>query len=175
MANQRGPKPLPTNVHLINGNRSKKPLGQLLDGIRPDVEIPEPPDFLMAEAVDEWNRISAELLTLGIIAKIDRAALAVYCQAYARWAQAERKLKELNNNGEFKYIVDTTPSGYKQIGVWLQVSNRAVEQMHKVLAEFGMTPSARTRVSPSPQGDLFGYGSDGQKAGAKTPGRFFKD
>ena len=174
MANQRGPKPLPANVHLLNGNRSKKPLGQLLDGIRPDVEIPEPPDFLMAEAVEEWNRISVELLALGIIARIDRAALAVYCQAYARWAQAERKLAELHNNGEYKHIVDTTPSGYKQIGVWLQVSNRAVEQMHKFLAEFGMTPSARTRVSPSPQGDLFGYGSEGKQA-PKGAGRFFKD
>jgi hypothetical protein len=31
---------------------------------------------------------------LGVISRLDRAALAGYCQAYARWVDAERKLQE---------------------------------------------------------------------------------
>lgn len=148
----RGPKPLPTNVHMLNGNRSKLSPSKLLDGVRPDVSIPDAPDHLLPAALEEWERITVELEKLGLVTEIDRAALAVYCQAYGRWVEAEQKLAE--NNGAA--MIDITPSGYKQQGVWLQISNRAVEQMHKFLAEFGMTPSARSRVTPSPQGELFG-------------------
>lgn len=160
---QRGPKPLPANVHMLRGNPSKLPAEKLRNEVRPDIEIPTCPKHLSTTARTEWRRITVELEKLGLISQIDRAALAVYCQAYGRWVQAENKLKELGEDG----IVDETPSGYKQIGVWLQVSNRAVEQMHKFQAEFGMTPSARSRVTPSnPQGELFPDESKG-------PGRFF--
>lgn len=161
----RGPKPLPAKLHLINGNRSKLTPSKLLDGVHPLVSIPDPPEHLLPEALEEWARITVELEKLGLVTEIDRAALAVYCQAYGRWVNAELKLAE--NNGSA--MVDITPSGYKQQGVWLQISNRAVEQMHKFLAEFGMTPSARSRVTASPQGDLFGNDNGN---GKKSPGYF---
>lgn len=168
---QRGPKPLPANVHLLKGNPSKKHFSVLNDGQRVPVEIPDMPNHLDAEARKEWKRISVELQKLGLIAAVDRAALAVYCVAYSRWARAEKKLKSLGDDG----LIDVTPNDYKQISTWLQISNRAVEQMHKFLAEFGMTPSARNRVSVNPQQDLFGDkdgGSEGQPGGAGTS-RFF--
>jgi phage terminase small subunit len=34
------------------------------------------------------------LYELGVITMLDRAVLAGYCQAYGRWVEAERKLKE---------------------------------------------------------------------------------
>ena len=149
----RGTKPLPANVHILRGNGSKLPASRLIDTVCPPAEIPSAPDHLNEEGLREWGRISQELLKLGLITQIDRAALAVYCQAYGRWVQAERKIANLGDAG----LEAETPSGYKQIGVWLQISNRAVEQMHKMMAEFGMTPSARSRVTPSApqQGDLF--------------------
>lgn len=172
---QRGPKPKPAHLHLINGNPSKKRLSVLQDGTRVPVEIPEMPSHLDSEARKEWKRISVELLKLGLIAKVDRAALAVYCVAYSRWVRAERKLKSDGDDA----LIGITPSGYQQLGVWLQISNRAVEVMHKFLAEFGMTPSARNRVSVNPQKDLFGDNDDGDNGGGPEPekaqgaGRFF--
>lgn len=139
----RGPKPLPSNVHRLKGNPSKLPSEVLEDDIRPDVKIPPCPAHLSAEAKREWKRISKHLLNLGIIAEIDMAALAMYCQAYGRWVQAEEKLAELGREG----MVDAMPSGYKQGSVWLQISKQSVEQMRKMLPEFGMTPSARARLS----------------------------
>lgn len=161
----RGPKPLPNNVHRMNGNPSKKSAHELTDTVRPVIEIPRAPDHLLPDAKKEWRRISKELEILGLISKIDMAALAVYCQAYARWRQAENKLREAGDSG----LYDTTPNGYKQISVWLQISNRAVDQMHKFMAEFGMTPSSRSRATASPQLGLF----DGDGGGAKQPNRFF--
>ena len=78
-----GPKPLPGNVHQLRGNPSKKPIGDLLGDVQPEIEIPGCPSHLLKEARKEWKRITPELVKLGLIAKIDRAALALYCQAWA--------------------------------------------------------------------------------------------
>lgn len=168
---QRGPKPLPANVHKLHGNPSKLAKHRLTGTVEPDVVVPNCPAHLLPDAKKEWNRVTPLLKKLGIISELDRAALAVYCQAYARWVQAEKKLKELGEKG----LIDVTPSGYKQIGVWFQVSNRAVEQMNKALSEFGMSPSSRSRASASPmQGDLFGNDKPDERE-IIGPGRFFAD
>lgn len=160
-----GRKPLPTNVHLLQGNRSKKPASQLRDQVLPNVEIPNCPTHLLPAAKKEWKRVAEQLEGLGLISQMDRAALAVYCQAYARWVQAETKIKALGDAG----LIEETPSGYKQMSVLLQISNRSVEQMHKFMGEFGMSPSSRSRVTQSPveQLDIF---KDDDKP---SPGRFF--
>lgn len=159
----RGPKRLPANVHLIRGNPSRLPADRLRDAIAPEVCLPEPPSHLSDPARAEWDRVGPELEALGLVSELDRAALAAYCQAYGRWVQAEERLRELGDEG----LIETTSSGYKQIGVWLQISNRAVEQMAKFLAEFGMSPSARSRVTPGAQLDLF----DGTQA--QDPARLY--
>lgn len=141
-----GAKPKPTNVHVLNGNPGHKAKHQLKSSINPDVKIPTCPKHLSAEAKTEWKRISVELEKLGIISQIDLAALAIYCQAYGRWVQSEVKIKELNDLGNYDGFFDETPNGYKQISVWMQISNRAVDQMRRMLPEFGMTPSARSRI-----------------------------
>lgn len=161
---ERGPKPLPSNVHRMRGNPSKKSQSELTDAVRPEVAIPKAPAFLLPEAKKEWKRISVELEKHGLVTNLDRAALAGYCQAWGRWFDAEKKLKELGDRG----LVETTPSGYKQMGVWLQICNRAQEQMKSYMAEFGMSPSSRSRVTASPQMEMFPDGSED-----KSPGRFF--
>ena len=149
---QRGPKPLPANVHLLRGNPSKKSAAELRGTILPDVEIPAPPRHLKAEALKEWRRVSVELEKLGLIANIDRAALSMYCTAWGRHVDAENKIRELGDHG----LVDQTPNGFDVQSAWLNVSNKAMEQCLKYLAEFGMTPAARARVTPSSlQQDLF--------------------
>lgn len=149
---QRGPQPLPTNVHMLRGNPSKKPLAALLDeAVRPPVAIPECPKHLDQEARAEWVRIAKHLEPLGLISEIDRAALAAYCTAWADYVWACKRIAELNKgdkSGEKGRIWDT-PSGYKQISVPLQIRNRALEQMAKFLSEFGMSPAARSRVTAS--------------------------
>jgi len=81
---QRGPKPLPGNVHLLRGNASKKSYADLTAGVNPPVEIPGSPKHLLPDARQEWKRQGARLKELGLIAEIDRAAFALYCQAWAK-------------------------------------------------------------------------------------------
>lgn len=75
---QRGPKPLPANVHQLRGNASKKPIGAILDEFRPEVEIPDFPSWIWPEAKKEWKRVSYELERYGLVSKLDRAALVLY-------------------------------------------------------------------------------------------------
>jgi P27 family predicted phage terminase small subunit len=150
-----GRKPLPASVHLISGNKSKlsadqlKALGETVD---PKSKAPACPEFLTADAKAEWRRIATDLLTLGLLSKIDRAELSVYCQAWGDWKTARKKIAELREGG----FVEATPSGYKQISAWMQVANRAEDRMRTAGASFGMNPAARTRLQVRPpQGELF--------------------
>ena len=100
----------------------------------------------MDEARKEWKRISKELLDLGLITILDRAALAAYCQVWARWVQAERMVKESGT-------VTLSFKGYSMQNPHLSIANKALEQMKSFLTEFGLTPSSRTRVhAQKPQG-----------------------
>ena len=62
---------------------------------------------------------------------------------------------------------------YQMLSQWLVISNRAQEQLLKYLTEFGMTPSARSRVAAAAkQGSLFPEDDPiaaARRAGGKAP------
>jgi len=76
----RGPKPMSARAHLMRGNASKKPIAELEDELQLLVELPDMPKHLWPEARREWKRMGADLVDAGLVAKIDRAELAIYCQ-----------------------------------------------------------------------------------------------
>jgi len=154
-----GRKALPVNVHLLRGNPSKKSaaelrLGQSTQDAAPlPVALPSCPAFLSRDAKVEWKRIADDLVTLGMVAALDRAELAVYCQAWADWKRAREKITALGDDG----FIDETPNGFKQISAWMQIANRAEERMNKAGASFGFSPSARSKLGQPAvsQGELF--------------------
>lgn len=160
----RGPQPLPANVHMLRGNASKKPLGALFDEFRPEVEIPDAPSWIWPEARKEWKRISAELHKYGLISKLDRAALVLYVQAWAKmvWAErnlaramklAEQKRVEAEDRGEIYTggdgIMVPTANGNLQYSHYWVVGQRAEAAVQRYLALFGLSPSSRSRVTTS--------------------------
>jgi P27 family predicted phage terminase small subunit len=142
MAKPRGRKPLPTQLHIIHGNPGKRPLNK--NEPKPKPGRPTCPAHLSKEAKKEWKRIVPELEKLGLLTKIDRTELAMYCQAYGRWVEAEKIVYE-------KGTLYKTKSGNVITSPMLWVANKAMEQMHKFLTEFGMTPSSRTRIKIEPK------------------------
>lgn len=161
---QRGPKTLPANVHLLRGNPSKKSIADLLGEFNPEVETPDCPKHLWPAARKEWKRISVELEVYGLISKLDRAALALYCQAWARWVWAEemlsRKMKEASEKeaeaiakgevwaGGDGFMIPTPNGSFAYSPYWV-AARQAGDQVDKFLASFGMSPSSRARVSTS--------------------------
>lgn len=92
----------------------------------PELGIPEAPDWLSEEALKEWTRITEELETIGLIAKIDQALLAMYCQLYGNFVDAQRKGR--------------------------QVHASDVAQIRALAASFGLEPSSRARLSTPKDG-----------------------
>lgn len=101
--------------------------------------LPRCPSHLNEVARKEWRRLAAPLHSIGILTLADRAALAAYCQAYARWAEAEEKLAETP-------ALLKTPSGYVQQSPWLTVANKQMELMGRYMTKLGLTPVSRMRL-----------------------------
>ncbi len=125
-------------MRVVRGNPGRRPLPE--GEPEPASDLPIAPAHLSDEAKAEWDRTGQQLLELGLITTIDRPALAAYCAAWARWVDAEQRLVEFG-------VVIKSPKGFLVQSPYLSIANRAMEQMMKVLVEFGMTPSSRTRVT----------------------------
>lgn len=87
----------------------------------------------------EWNRVVGELYALGILTQVDRAALVVYCTAWADYVKACNKLEK-----EGDVIISDKGGMYQN--PWVAIKKRSMDQIIKFSAEFGMTPSSRSRV-----------------------------
>ena len=134
----RGRKPKPSLYKELAGNPGHRPLNDR-EPIPPS-ELPECPDHLQGEARAEWFRICAALDTMGLLTSADHALLEAYCVTYARWLDAEAKLKE------FGTIVKSPDKGFPMMSPYLLVANGAMEQLRKLAVEFGLSPSSRSRI-----------------------------
>jgi P27 family predicted phage terminase small subunit len=140
----------------VSGNPGKRPLN--VDEPKPAIALPDIPRHLVGEARKEWKRITPELLRLGLLSRIDRAALAMYCSEWARYVRAELRMARrdelMNEEGAGERA--RTPQGYEMQSVDLQISNKAKEACLRFLIEFGMSPASRSRVQVTPQMPLPG-------------------
>jgi P27 family predicted phage terminase small subunit len=109
----------------------------------PPAGAPRCPASLKGEARTEWKRITRELATLGVLATTDRAAITLWCQAWATNSDAAAKVNELG-------AVIRSVTGTPQINPYVSIARRSAELLVRLAAEFGLTPSARARVRALP-------------------------
>ena len=142
----RGRKPKPTHLKLVTGNPGRRPMNKA--EAKPAPNLPSPPPELSDDAKVEWGRVSEELYNLGLLTRIDRAGLAAYCQAYGRWITAERVIAEMaaRDRATSGLLVKTTNGNAIQNPL-VGTANKAMSDMMRYAAEFGMTPSARSRIN----------------------------
>jgi P27 family predicted phage terminase small subunit len=148
----KGRKPTPTHLKLVTGNPGKRALPK--NEAKIVRALPAPPPFLPDEAKVEWGRVSEELYKIGLLSSIDRAALAAYCQSYALLAQAwcainEMRKEDLLTGG----LMIKTTNGNAIQNPLVGTANKAAADMVRYAAEFGMTPSARSRITATPPED----------------------
>lgn len=156
-----GRTPKPTALKLVEGNKGHRALPSGVEKEpSPQVGLPDCPAHLTPEAQTEWQRIAPLLLRYRLVTDIDGAALALYCQSYGRWQEAERQIAALREKGGDGLLVKA-PSGYPIQNPYLAIANRAMEDCYKYLQQFGLSPAARTRVTVTLQGDLFGIEKTG--------------
>ena len=100
-------------------------------------EFEYPPELPLL-AREEWNRIVGELIALGVLSKFDRGPLAVYCGAYAIWAEAMEALQKYGT-------MMKSPNGHPVQSPYVAIVNRQADMMMRIAVEFGFTPAARSR------------------------------
>jgi len=134
---QRGRKPKPTALKILEGNPGKRQLNTREP--TPEKRAPKCPGWLDPEAKKEWRRLTKQLEGLGLLTEIDMAAFAGYCQAYARWKEAEEFISKHGT-------IVKTPSGYWQQVPQVSIAQTYLKLMNKLCEQFGLTPSARSRM-----------------------------
>ena len=103
------------------------------------------------DALREWRRVVKELGTLRVISKLDRSALAAYCSAYGRWAAATGALNWVAAGCDYGGLLIETSNGNLIQNPLFGIQRRAADDVVRYSAEFGLTPSSRTRLKvPNP-------------------------
>lgn len=143
---QSGRKPKPTALKVLEGNPGKRSLNTKEP--KPKSSAPKCPTWLEAEAKKEWRRMSKQLEMLGLLTEIDMAAFSGYCQAYARWKEAEEFISKHGS-------IIKTPNGYLQQIPQVNIASNYLKLMSKFCEQFGLTPSARSRIVADTNGDDF--------------------
>jgi len=168
---QRGPAPKPAELKVLEGGRGHRPVN-LDQTFRPEVGLPDAPAWLTKEAKKAWKRLSVELIYYNLLSKVDRDAFANLCQTIGRLEIIERSMA-----GRMKVLIeskqdpagafmDKTPNGLMVQSALYQVLNKEQAKLAGYLAEFGLTPAQRARVTTAirAQLQLFEGGGDGKPA-----------
>jgi P27 family predicted phage terminase small subunit len=155
----KGRKPKPTKLKILTGNPGHREINDREPQPTPGASMP---DWLSQSAKSEWKRIAPELLRLGLVTVVDRAALAAYCQAYAELKEATKQLdtegrivavyaKDLNGDVLLDRKKNPVVESYRAHPA-VKLQRDAFARVKAFLAEFGLTPSSRSRLSMGPQG-----------------------
>ncbi|NUN51832.1 MAG: phage terminase small subunit P27 family [Planctomycetaceae bacterium] len=152
-----GRKRKPTVLKLLEGTYRKDRANPNEAAPRPS--LLRPPPVLRGEARVEWVRLARELFHLGLLTKVDRAALAIHC---ADWGNLCRAVRDIEERGAVLQTFETVtdPQGVEhqvlvaeRLNPYLRVYRQAKEGVLRTAAEFGMTPAARSKVTAAGPAD----------------------
>jgi P27 family predicted phage terminase small subunit len=149
---QRGPVGKPAELKVLEGNRGNRSI-DLTAMFRPEVGVPPMPRDLSRDGKKAWKRLVPELVKYNLLSTVDADALETLCETIGMLkvlrrsinASMERLLADGKDPAEA--IEASTPNGMKVQSVAYQAMNREREKLRIYLAEFGLTPAQRARVT----------------------------
>ena len=134
----RGPAPQPTALKVLRGNPGKRRLNDA--EARPAAgRVPTAPRWLSEEGRNEWRRLAPRLHAAGLLTEVDGVALGLLCETFVQY-QAARRVVEREG------MLATSEKGTAYQHPALGIANGARREMLTWAREFGMTPSARSRI-----------------------------
>lgn len=156
---QRGPVGKPPELKALEGGRAHRPLN--LDAMfRPEVGAPTLPKDISREGRKAWRRLVPELLRYNLLSKVDADALEELCETIGLLKVLRRSINKRQDlliaegKDPAAAIEGSTPNGMIVQSVTYQAMNREREKLRSMLAEFGLTPAQRARVSTAIRAQL---------------------
>lgn len=137
MARKTGTKPKPTRLRVLHGDQKHRI--NFAEPVPPEGEITMPAD-LTERAQRVWSELAPSLRAMGVLTVVDVAALAVLCESLALFRTSA-------------VITNTSSVLVKGRGEELKRNPAIIPMMQSartasmLMAEFGMTPSARSRLT----------------------------
>ncbi len=147
-----GPPKTPTQLRLVRGNPSKRPINK--NEPKPPVGIPPTPKHFDKQGKYWFKRMAEELDAIGVISQLDARALEMLVEAYTEYRHHcdtldregytyavysdedtdERKPREIR-------MIKPHPAAAMKADAW--------KRLRGMLGEFGMTPASRSKISTS--------------------------
>jgi len=124
--------------------------------------MPRMPKWLDRRAKAAWKRLVPRLERMGVLAGIDGHALARYCQTWSQWREAQEFIAK---NG-WTYPARDKEGNVMTVNRWPQVAiaSDLADKLTRLEQQFGMTPSARTRLVVNPPAQPCGEDRFGRMA-----------
>ena len=135
----------PTALKIVDGNPGKRPIGE---EAQPEefTKLPKAPKTLSKDAKTMWRNTGNELLSAGLLTKLDLHGLQLYCEAYDRYLDANEKLLKIGT-------VIKSPSGYPIQSPYFAIAKTSFDQMRSIMNGFGMSPSSRSGLAVAKKED----------------------
>ena len=137
----KGRKPKPIEERIRAGNPGHRALPEpLMIAGRPELaEMMRAPRYLPKEGRDYWRSTVTRLVEIGMIDRVDRAALEMLATSYARWRQAVAMLADQD------LLVLGARAQLKQHPA-IRIERDAATLYMRTAEHFGVTPIARSRL-----------------------------
>jgi phage terminase small subunit len=138
-----GPKPQPNQQKRAKGETRPSRMAEAQSGVAVVLQFPaldfapDPPEWMNVDGQELWLSVAPMLYTQKVLTKADLAALTHLCQLHGTIIK------------DFKRDVDVAASDLAQLRMYF--------------AEFGLTPSSRTRVPHGSKESGNRFGNNGKK------------
>ena len=132
-----GRRNLPTKLKVLKGTIEKSRV--LENEFTPEAVDSLTPRYLVdSYQLEEWDIITKQLSSSGLLAEIDISLIEAYCVEAAKYRTAIEKL-------ELEGMIKSGKMG-DYINPWHMIAERSFDRMYKIGVMFGLSPSARAKI-----------------------------
>lgn len=134
----KGRKPTPSKLKQLRGRPDHRPINA--DEPEYELVLPPPPVDLTEIGKSKWDELSLLFYNQRILTAADLDMLHLFCQEYELYVETYAAMKKEGG------VVVKTDKGNPIQNPYLSVANQCKERMMKIMIEFGMSPSSRSRI-----------------------------
>jgi P27 family predicted phage terminase small subunit len=140
---KRGPKPTPTSLKLLKGEKKSR---INMNEPKPQPVAPGREKFIKGEARRMHDKLAPELEEIRVLKITDGPGWAVTCWIWGQWIHYVRRTEKLRKQGKDLY---ETKAGVLREHPDVSAGRETLKLLKQYLVEFGLTPSSRQGISVS--------------------------